>query len=164
MSWSNVISICFGHCKFRIIKLNYWVVPAMFLRIIQLVRTQKFSINWRSYNLSMCAYNVRISGGQKCLFYEKLCVRNTRIIFKAKIRYSRQTKYFRIATSFHCVKCPNTELFLVRILPYSDWIRTRNNSVFGQFPRSVQGYIFTSTRFSLDAAWTFWGNIRNRQF
>ena len=49
-------------------------------------------------------------------------------------------------------KCPNTELFLVRIFRYSDWIRrftkslysiriqentTRNNSVFGHFSRSV---------------------------
>ena len=29
-------------------------------------------------------------------------------------------------------KFPNTELFLVRIFPYSDWIRTRNSSVFGR--------------------------------
>ena len=29
--------------------------------------------------------------------------------------------------------CPNTELFLVRIFPHSEWIRTRNNSVFGYF-------------------------------
>ena len=50
-------------------------------------------------------------------------------------------------------KCPNTELFLVRIFLYMDWIRrfmvnlriqskyrkiwTRNNSVFGHFSRSV---------------------------
>ena len=40
-------------------------------------------------------------------------------------------------------KCPNTEYFLVRIFPYSDWIqsecrkiRTRKNSVFGHFSRS----------------------------
>ena len=48
-------------------------------------------------------------------------------------------------------KCPNTELFLVRISLYSDWIRntvslrikseyrkiwTKNNSVFGHFSRS----------------------------
>ena len=36
-------------------------------------------------------------------------------------------------------KCPNMELFLVRIFLYSDWyrkIRTRNNFVFGHFPRS----------------------------
>ena len=46
-------------------------------------------------------------------------------------------------------KCPNTELFLVRIFLYSDWIRrftseyrkirTRSNSVFGHFSRSVNG-------------------------
>ena len=34
-------------------------------------------------------------------------------------------------------KCPNTELFLVRIYPHSDWIRTRKNSVFGLFLRSA---------------------------
>ena len=50
-------------------------------------------------------------------------------------------------------RCPNTELFLVRIFLYLDWIRrftvnlriqseyrkirTRNNSVFGHFSRSV---------------------------
>ena len=33
-------------------------------------------------------------------------------------------------------KCPNTEFFLVRIFLYSDWIRTRKNSVFGHFLRS----------------------------
>ena len=53
-----------------------------------------------------------------------------------------------------CEKHPNTELFLVRIFLYSDWIRrftskspfiqfeyrkiwTRNNSAFGHFSRSV---------------------------
>ena len=44
-------------------------------------------------------------------------------------------------------KCPNTELFLVRIFLYSDCIRIqseyrkmriRNNSVFGHFSRSVR--------------------------
>ena len=34
-------------------------------------------------------------------------------------------------------KCPNTGLFLVRIFPHSDGIRTRSNSVFGLFSRSV---------------------------
>ena len=47
-------------------------------------------------------------------------------------------------------KCPNTEFFVVRIFPHSDWvrrdteypskcgeIRTRKNSVFGHFSRSV---------------------------
>ena len=34
-------------------------------------------------------------------------------------------------------KCPNTEFILVRIFPHSDWIRTRKNSVFGHFSRSV---------------------------
>ena len=37
-------------------------------------------------------------------------------------------------------KCPNTELFLVRIFLYSDWIRTKNNSVFEHFSRS-ESYI-----------------------
>ena len=32
--------------------------------------------------------------------------------------------------------CANTELFLVRIFLYSDWVRTRNNSIFGHFWRS----------------------------
>ena len=51
-----------------------------------------------------------------------------------------------------CEKCPNTELFLFPIFLYSDWIRrvanlriqpeygkirSRNNSVFGHFSRSV---------------------------
>ena len=34
-------------------------------------------------------------------------------------------------------KYPNTEFFLVRIFPHSDGIRTRKNSVFGHFSRSV---------------------------
>ena len=56
----------------------------------------------------------------------------------------------------HCVKCANTEVFLVRIFLYSDWIRrftvnlriqsenrkirTRNNSVSGHFSRSGRIY------------------------
>ena len=48
-------------------------------------------------------------------------------------------------------KCPNTEYFLFRFLLYSDWIRTRKNSVLGHFSRSAcvnlsywQNYIFLS--------------------
>ena len=44
----------------------------------------------------------------------------------------------------HWVHCPNTEFFLARIFPYSDWIwrftekiRTRENSVFGHISRSA---------------------------
>ena len=37
-----------------------------------------------------------------------------------------------------CEKCPNAELFLVSIFPHSDWIRTRNNVIFGHFSRSVK--------------------------
>ena len=46
-------------------------------------------------------------------------------------------------------KCPNTEISLVRIFLYSDWIqfqytilRTRKNSVFGHFSRSVWHAIY----------------------
>ena len=42
--------------------------------------------------------------------------------------------FFRISLSENC---PNTESFLVRIFSYSGWIRTRKNSVFGHFLRSV---------------------------
>ena len=57
-------------------------------------------------------------------------------------------------------KCPNTELFLVHIFPHSDWkvslriqsecgkIRTRNNSVFGHFSRSV-GFLYSMTNNTL---------------
>ena len=34
-------------------------------------------------------------------------------------------------------KCPNTELFLVRIQSECEKTRTRNNSIFGHFSRSV---------------------------
>ena len=34
-------------------------------------------------------------------------------------------------------KCPNKQLFLVRIFHYSDWIRTRKNCVFEHFSRSA---------------------------
>ena len=60
--------------------------------------------------------------------------------------------YYVVCCSCTCSlrqKCPNAELFLVRIFLYSDWIRrftpnsvrirkirTRNNSVFGHFSRS----------------------------
>ena len=37
-------------------------------------------------------------------------------------------------------ECPNTEFFLVRIFPYSNWIRTRRNTVFRHFPHSVSFY------------------------
>ena len=61
-------------------------------------------------------------------------------------------------------KCPNTELFLVRIYLYSDWIwrftplriqqeykkiRTRNNSVFGHFSHSVRKtYLYQALYFA----------------
>ena len=56
-----------------------------------------------------------------------------------------------INCSFH-EKCPNTELFLVRIFLYSDWIRiqfkyrrirTRNNYVFGHFLPEITPYLDT---------------------
>ena len=34
-------------------------------------------------------------------------------------------------------KCPNTELFLYRIFLCLDWVRSRNNTVFGHFSSSV---------------------------
>ena len=40
------------------------------------------------------------------------------------------------STQSLCEKCPNTEFFPIRIFPYSDWIRTRKNAVFGPFSRS----------------------------
>ena len=63
-------------------------------------------------------------------------------------KYKVQKKFQNVSLG---EKCPNTELFLVRIFLYSDWIwtvslriqseyrkiRTRNNSVFGRFSRSV---------------------------
>ena len=47
-------------------------------------------------------------------------------------RFFRSSQWRRLDRE----KCPNAELFLVRIFLYSDWIRTRNNSVFGHFSRS----------------------------
>ena len=65
-----------------------------------------------------------------------------------------------------CEKYSNTEFFLVRIFPYSDWIRgdtececgkiqTRKNSVFGHFWRSNQS---TETHLlsSWQNYWRFW--------
>ena len=57
---------------------------------------------------------------------------------------SQEINAFRKVTLLE--KCPNTELFLVRIFPHLERIRrdcrygkirTRNNSVFGHFSRSV---------------------------
>ena len=45
-------------------------------------------------------------------------------------------------------KCSNTEFFLVSIFPHSDWIRTRKNSVFGHFSRSVS-YLYLRFLFSV---------------
>ena len=42
------------------------------------------------------------------------------------------------------MKCPQTEIFLVRVFPHSDWIRTRNNSVFGHFSRSDRTQVESS--------------------
>ena len=50
--------------------------------------------------------------------------------------FSQVSVYLRMIISLR-EKCPNTELFLVRIFSYSDWIRIRNNSVFGHISRSV---------------------------
>ena len=58
----------------------------------------------------------------------------------------RKNKWLLLKGKFQCIlsilytlreKCPNTELFLVCVFPHSDWIRTRNNSVFGHFSRSA---------------------------
>ena len=43
----------------------------------------------------------------------------------------------KLACGYTAWKVSNTEFFLIRISPYSDWIRTRKNSVFGHFSRSV---------------------------
>ena len=45
------------------------------------------------------------------------------------------------------VKCPNTELFLVGIQSECGKIRTRNNSVFGHFSRSVYLIFFYFGKF-----------------
>ena len=56
-------------------------------------------------------------------------------IFLKKLKKLVKKKFLSLSL---CEKCPNTELFLVRIF-LSEYrkIRTRNNSVFGQFSRSV---------------------------
>ena len=41
-------------------------------------------------------------------------------------------QYFLPNLKSLCEKSPNTEFFLVRIFPHSDWIRTRKKSVFGR--------------------------------
>ena len=48
-----------------------------------------------------------------------------------------QTRFTPETCSFHCVQCVQIRSFLVRIFSYSDWTRTRKNSVFGYFSRSV---------------------------
>ena len=61
-------------------------------------------------------------------------------------------------------KCPNTEFFLVRISPHSDWIRIRKNYVFGHFSRSVyfsdhDAMRLTLWRFTLKYSFEFIFNI-----
>ena len=65
---------------------------------------------------------------------------------------SQEINAFRKVTLLE--KCPNTELFLVRIFPHLERIRrdcrygkirTRNNSVFGHFSRSVMNQQFLLT-------------------
>ena len=64
----------------------------------------------------------------------------SRIISKkskfAEILECKQNKNFPLPC-FTNTACPNTELFLVHTFLYSDWIRTRNNSVFGHCSRSA---------------------------
>ena len=47
-------------------------------------------------------------------------------------------------------KCPNTEFFLVRIQSEYRKIRTRNNSVFGRFSRSIREFIYNLTTTIVD--------------
>ena len=54
--------------------------------------------------------------------------------FLLRLVFGNPTK---MATMSMREMCPNTEFFLVRILPHSNWIRTWKNSVFGHFSRSV---------------------------
>ena len=65
-------------------------------------------------------------------------------------------------------KCPNTEFFLVHIFPHSDWIqrdtdagkygqskcgkiRTRKNSVFGHFSRSLGNFLLSWNNHAVDS-------------
>ena len=61
-------------------------------------------------------------------------------------------------------KCPNTEFFLVRIFTHSDWIRrdiqsecgkirTRKDSVFGQFLRSILAILTMNDRARYKVKW-----------
>ena len=66
---------------------------------------------------------------------------NNPYCFKRLLKLSNQfTLYFPwkwkglLSDALH-EKCPNTELFLVCIFLHSDWIRTRNKSVFGHLSR-----------------------------
>ena len=62
-----------------------------------------------------------------------------------KANYRKSCRNFKIVALGE--KRPNTEFFLVRIFPHLDWIRwdteqkirTRKNSAFGHFSRSVDG-------------------------
>ena len=57
-------------------------------------------------------------------------------LFREKFHLRWLTRFRMCLCISLCEKCPNTELFLVRIFLYADWIRTRNNSVFGHFSRN----------------------------
>ena len=85
-----------------------------------------------------------------CRKFQWFC--NVWIIF-FNINLSKLTGYFLNGAFFIYLlilslreKCPNTEIFLVRIFPHSHWIRrdteylSRNISVFGHFSRSVSQY------------------------
>ena len=67
-------------------------------------------------------------------------------------------RVFIYLTPTLCEVCPNTEFFLVRIFPHSDWIRSRKNSVFGHFSRSVISFIplpYCSNLFSISSSKVF---------
>ena len=70
--------------------------------------------------------------------------------------------FSRIRTEYGEIqKCPNTEFFLVRIFPHSDWIQNRKDSVFGHFLRSGNSNSTNHSKSKPNKNWN-WTQSRQR--
>ena len=99
------------------------------------------------------------------MWHEAVTIRNPNSKHQQFFQYERDVS--KNLQSFLYVslpeKCPNTELFLVHIFLYSNWIRTRNNSVFGHFSRSVCNILkFVSLRSNIFLRMNPWQITRIR--
>ena len=113
--------------------LRHWCFPVNFGRCLRTTILQNIFF-W------ICHGNLRylkvknIVGGRQAT---KVIVKNSRLTVTRQLVFpTRESNQSSMIEYSLREKCPNTDFFLVRIFPHSDWIRTRKNSVSGHFSRS----------------------------